>query len=140
MSNGTATSDGILFEPINAGSHYISLFYHRTGSRSDKSLWHASFSPTAEFSLFAEAEIKRWSDTKSQLWAVHAQGATVLGQRGERLARFPHPQNATDPWHGFPVSPQDRESDTPPDDFIDLWIEKNVVSRVFGRRMQRRKI
>jgi hypothetical protein len=146
VSNGTATADGIEFGPTTAGSNYISLHYHRGGHRPDKNFWIPTFPPPEEFSLFdvtemfADSALDGWRAAKRHLWAVHAQGQTILGVRGERLAKFPHPQNAIDRWHGYPVSPQEREDDTPPDELIDLWIERGVIPRVLGRRIQRRKV
>ena len=89
---------------------------------------------------FADTEKDGWRDAKEHLWGVHDGGTTDLGLRGERLAKFPHPQNATDPWHGYPVSPQDRQDDTPPDEIINLWIDRGVITRVFGARIRRRRI
>ena len=142
MSTGTTTESGILFGPNGSGKSYISLFYHRpTGAREHKNAWHPSVLPPAEYGLFDLADRMQWDDEDGHYWAVADGGTTVLGQRGERLARFPFNRNDHDPWHGFPVSPLERgDDDSPPDGFVEEWIRQGVVTKTTGRRIQRRKI
>lgn len=142
MSTGTPTADGISFGPTTNGTHYISLYYHRhtSGGRPDKNYWHYAFLPPAEYSLFSDSEDGEWSDGAGHFWGVRDQGKLELGLRGERLAKFPCPSNNSDPRHGYPVSPQLRATDTPPDDVIQKWIDDNVIGRTFGARIRRRKI
>ena len=141
MSTGTTTTDGIVFGPTAAGTQYISLNYHRGGRRPDKNFWSPAFPPQDEFALFETAEAApAWEDAQQHLWGVSDQGETELGLRGERVAKFPCPQNPTDQWHGYPVSPKERDTDRPPDEVIDLWIELGAITRVWARRIQRRKV
>lgn len=140
MSTGTTSRDGILFGPTAAGTRYISLHYHRGGRRPDKNFWSPSFLPPEEYSLFEKAETGDWRDAQRHIWGISDQGNTELGLRGERIAKFPCPQNTGDPWHGYPVSPRERQVDTPPDEVIELWIEQEAITRVWARRIQRRRV
>lgn len=141
-SRPTRTRDGLIFGPNGTGKKYISLFYHRgSGSPRDKSCWHKDVSPPKEYGIFCAADLKNWVDSRGHYWSMHNKGETVLGTRGERLSKFPYNANHKDPWHGFPVSPLERgDADAPPDDFVESWIANGVISKTFGRRIQRRKI
>lgn len=93
-----------------------------------------------EYGIFCTADSRDWSDEDGNYWGVHSAGRTPLGVRGERLCKFPKTSNPNDPWHGFPVSPQNGGGDVPPDALVESWITAEVVSRVIGRRIQKRKI
>lgn len=138
---GTPCSGGICFSPCPDGGTYKSLFDHR-GNRHDASRWSDEYPPPAEFLLFCTSFIARWSDAAGHYWAVDDHGKRRLGTRGERLAKFPANGNpATVEWHGFPASPQlNGTGSAPPDDFVEAWILAHVVSRGFGRKIQKRKI
>lgn|SRR5262249_8857975 len=140
MSNtSTATPSGILFGPNGSGKMYMSLYAHR-GSNPRKHQWLSAISPKMEFDIFCIADCSDWRDTTGNYWGIHDQGRTVLGTRSEKLCKFPCTSNSTDPWHGYPVSPSEEgDKDAPPDDFVEKWISTSVVSKVFGRRIQRRK-
>ena len=106
-----------------------------------KSKWHPSTPPPMEYDIFCSADYGNWRDLHGHYWGVHSGGATVLGCLGERLCRFPRTSNAGDPWHGYPVSPlENGDDDAPSDDFVENWIRTGVVSKTFGRRVQRRKV
>lgn len=140
MSTGTPTADGLTYGPTAAGTTYISLYYHRGGRKPDKNYWEPAFTPGEEYALFDHAETEEWSDTQDHLWGIVDGGKTILGLRGEKIARFPAPQNDSDPWHGYPVSPKDRYDDVPPDEVIDRWSDTNVITRAVARRIKKGKI
>lgn len=140
MDSGTATPSGISFGPNRSGKTYLSLYIHR-GTRAQKHQWSVNVSPSREYDIFCSADEGNWKDTQGHYWGVYAGGQTVLGSRGERLCKFPRTSNIEDPWHGYPVSPMEEgDKDAPPDDFVENWIATRIVSKTFGRRIQRRKI
>lgn len=140
MSTGTATGNGIQFGPTANGTVYICMNYHRGGRKPDKNYWDPAFAPADEYGLFEGAETEEWSDDDNHLWGVVGGGTVSIGLRGEKIAKFPAPQNAHDPWHGYPVSPRDRVVDTPPDGVIDNWLDNNVITRAVARRIKKGKI
>jgi len=83
--------------------------------------------------------VSDWSDAAGHCWGFGARGRLELGTRGERLAEFPRTINASDPWHGYPVSPRD-DDDAPPDDLINRWIDSDQIEKAIARRIQRQKI
>ncbi len=139
---GRAMASGIQFGPNRNGKLYISIFIHRGTNRSKyKNKWHPSVPPPMEYDIFCKADFGNWRDSRGHYWGVHDAGSTVLGCQGERLCKFPQTINASDPWHGYPVSPLwDGDNSAPPDDFVEYWIATRVVTNTFGRRIQRRKV
>lgn len=142
MIRGIATESGIQFGPNRNGKLYISVFIHRGNNRSNyKNKWEPSITPPIEYAIFCAADYENWRDHKGRYWAVHQGGIIILGCQGERMCKFPRTSNPGDPWHGYPVSPLlNGEDDAPPDDLVENWIEAHVVSKTFGRRVQRRKV
>ena len=139
---GLATSSGIKFGPNPTGKFYISINYHRGNNRSAlKNKWHPYIKPPLEYQIFCAADCESWYDTSGHGWGMHNQGNTIIGTQGERLCKFPRTSNESDPWHGFPVSPMESgDDDAPSDEFIENWISTGVISKTFGRRIQRRKV
>jgi hypothetical protein len=142
MTTGNAMPPGICFGPTNSGKMYISVYKHRgSGSSEYKNQWASSVPPQMEFTIFCSSDDGDWYDAQGHYWGVHNEGNTILGCGKERLAKFPRTSNASDPWHGYPVSPLDTgEKDAPPDDLVENWISTGVIPRRFGRRIQRRKV
>jgi hypothetical protein len=143
MTGGTATPAGLLFGPNHSGKKYLSSYAHRRNNPRDrhKSHWLPSVTPLMEFGIFCSADRASWRDGSGNYWGLHSGTRTILGVRGERLCKFPYTSNATDPWHGFPVSPLERgDNDAPPDTLVDDWVSAGVISRVAGRKIQRRKL
>jgi hypothetical protein len=98
--------------------------------------------PTHEYAIFGAAESKEWKDDRHHLWGFMP-GLIMVGTQGERLAKFPAPQNAADPWHGYPVSALDhkREFDHRPcGALIDKWRDDGLITAVEAARIRRGKI
>ncbi len=144
MGTGTVTSAGVIFGPNTSGKRYISLYIHRqTSVTRDKSMWSNSVPPPDEYGIFCTADAGNWRDVQGHYWGrLLVRGSIiVIGLSGERICKFPQNANARDPWHGYPVSPKQRgDDDSPPDAFVDRWIASGVITRTFGRRIQRRKV
>lgn len=135
---GTANAKGISYGPSPNGKKYDSLDTHR-GANPNKSQWTDTVTRDQEFEIFCVSDEKIWCCDKGHYWSVgNPQGTTVLGTKGERLAKFPKTQNDSDPWHGYPVSPRLRGSDdSPSDHFIKQWISAGAISETFGKRLLR---
>ena len=142
MGGYTVMVNGLLFAANASGKTYISLYQHRgSGSCKYKSKWLQTFSPADEHGLFCLADTSAWQDAAGCFWAVHNSGATVVGERGEVLCKFPANGNPNVPWHGYPVSPaNERDGDCPPDDFVESWWQSGTVTKTLARRIQKRKI
>lgn len=140
VSRSVRSNTGLVFGPDASGKKYLSAYVHRRPGNPLKHQWDPTVSPDMEYSVFCEADTAHWIDNKGNYWGIHNGGRTVLGTQRERLCKFPKNSNATDPWHGYPVSPKEDEDDCPPDDFVNTWIANNVVTRTVGKRIQRRKI
>lgn len=139
VSVATAHPDGLLFGPTVNGKVYLSAYDHRGRDRS-KSTWAGDLPPPEEYSIFARADAADHADTNGHYWGVRNVVGQVLGSRGERLAKFPFNATPAVPWHGYPVSPASaRASEIPPDELIETFIGTGVVSRTFGRKLQRRR-
>jgi hypothetical protein len=135
---GQATPGGIVFGPNATGKRYLSTYHHRgSGSRQHKSIWAETISPSKECCLFYTAERENWQCSDQHYWGILDGGKTPLGKGGERLSKFPCPSNTTDPWHGYPVFSGD---DAPPDDFIEQWIARDVISKTTGRKIQKGRL
>jgi hypothetical protein len=132
---------GIPYGPNSAGKCYISLFKHRgCGDPYEKTVWCKEISPEMEYATFCFSDENNIIDNKGNLWGFRDDGREVLGQNGEVFCKFPVTSNVSDPWHGYPVSPAESVNDIPPPKVVQEWITRGVVSRLFGRRIQRRKI
>ena len=140
MTAPVPTSSGLQFPPTPNGKAYISLYAHRRVGVLMKSMWHPSVAPQTEYSIFCSSDAGNWRSPDGNYWGIGQGGNLELGTQGQRLCKFPKTSNQVDPWHGYPVSPSESEYDTPPFEFVEAWISESVVSKTFGRRIQRRKL
>jgi hypothetical protein len=132
----SVSSDGIHFGPTPNGKRYVSLYNHRQANRG-KSVWLKSVRPADEYQMFSDADNYDWYDTRGNYWSLRDGGAEV-GTRGERVAKHPVTTNPTDPWHGYPASPNQKGAgDAPPDPLVEGWLADGLVTRTFARRLQR---
>ncbi|MGB8348625.1 MAG: hypothetical protein WCD86_27340 [Ktedonobacteraceae bacterium] len=136
---GVRTKDGIIYTNTKSSKMYISLFYHRgSGDEKYKSFW--CIPPDIEFAIFCDADDGDWRDVNGHYWGIYDEGRAILGINNGRVCKFPSNGNLSVPWHGFPVSPQKGENNTPPIDFVQRWIDDKIIDKRIGRNIQRRKI
>ncbi|NET59060.1 MAG: hypothetical protein F6K47_23830 [Symploca sp. SIO2E6] len=142
MPANRTTPAGLEYGPTASGKMYLSVYKHRgDGSRRHKNCWSADISPDMEYGIFCSSDDNDWHDEEWNYWGVLDLGRTVLGEKGERICKFPCTSNEQDPWHGYPASPRDKgASDTPPDLLVDRWISKNIVTKEIGRKIQKLRI
>lgn len=142
---GVPTPSGMFYGPTaTRRKSYLCSSHHRGARRGrDKHEWdRGNVPPAVEYQLFCTSDSNDWFDSNGYYWGFgHREGRMILGTQKERLCMFQPPVNLTDPWHGYPVSPLlNGDDDAPPDDFVQGWIDNNVISRTFGRRIQRGKV
>jgi hypothetical protein len=136
----TVTSSGILFGPTGSGKTYLSAYEHR-GANARKSRWANSVPPVREYGIFKESDDSDWRDDLGHYWGILDKVATVLGDAGERLSKFPANGVASVPWHGYPVSPRVRgKFDAPSFRFVEEWRARGAITRTVARKIQRRKL
>ena len=119
---------------------YLSAFAHR-GLRPQKSKWAAGITPAIEYDTFCLADAGFWHDGDGNYWGIRDGGRTQLGQRGERLCKFPRIANDIDPWHGYPVSPlENGDIDCPADELVTSWFRSGIVSREIRNKILKHKL
>lgn len=131
---------GILFSSCGQTS-YLSMDVHRamSATRHQKSVW--AITRPDECHVFCVAEGANWLGTDGNCWAISPDGEVSFGTRGERMAFFWSPANATDPWHGFPVGGRRgmRFKKSPPDELVEQWHKEGLISyTTFSRIVTRR--
>jgi hypothetical protein len=141
VANQTTTA-GLMYGPTVNNKMYLSVYKHRgNGSRQHKNCWSADVSPFMEYGIFCSSDASDWFDQKLNYWGVLNSGQTVLGEKGERICKFPCTSNTQDPWHGYPTSPKDNgANDAPPDFLVEIWISGNIVTKEIGRKIQKLRI
>ncbi|PZV26206.1 MAG: hypothetical protein DCF12_11070 [Snowella sp.] len=143
MPPNRRTPDGLEYGPTIKGKIYLSLFYHRgDGSRMFKNRWCVL--PDIEYDIFSFSDENSLYDAKQNYWGVLEQGQTVIGEKGERLSKFPCTTNPQDAWHGYPVFCVDeRKRNALPSDFdklVERWIIDGIITKEIGRKIQKEKI
>jgi len=133
------TSDGLLFGPQGGRSAYLCRKDHRLtgGSRNKWSCTHQE-----EYVVFCDAEVNAWIDSRPQLWGL-LPGLPEIGTKRERIAKFPRPSNATDAWHGYPVSALDdkREFEHRPEPaLVERWRLAGLIDDIQASRINRGKV
>jgi hypothetical protein len=70
-------------------------------------------------------------------------GLIVVGTDGQALAKFPDPPNASDAWHGYPISALDPKCDfahRPEFELIDRWEAAGLIDDTQAARIRRGKV
>lgn len=138
----TMTSSGLLFPSSGARSAYLSRTDHRHIARGSRNKWAVTCDPRCEYGIFCDSEDNGWRDSRPHLWGLRS-GLIRIGQDGERLAKFPFPQNASDPWHGYPISALDprREFEHRPEPgLVREWRMAGLIDEVDEARINRGKV
>ena len=97
-------SDGT-YGPTSRGDYYISKPDHRrTASyKNGKTRWRIE--EGEEFSVFSIAnECCFYCNEANAFFSIINKCQEILGMDGQRVAKFPAVLNASDPWHGYPVT------------------------------------
>jgi hypothetical protein len=141
MPANRATPDGLEYGPTVNGKMYLSVSKHRGKSSPHKNIWSSAISRDTEYGILCSSDEYDWYDQKKNYWGVLEKGEAILGERGERICKFPCTSNEQDPWHGYPASPREKgQGDAPPDSLVEQWIKDDVIKKEIGRKIQKLKI
>ena len=130
------------FGPTPNGHFYMPMSYHNptAGRRKNKSRW--ILDPGQQYNVFELADTPlgdkaNWmNDDDSGLYAMIDSCQTILGKNNEeRLAFFPTPRNAADPWHGYPT-----DSSNLGDELIDFWFQHQLIDPITYTRLMRHEL
>ena len=103
--NPTTHPDGLVYGPTPSGKSYLSMWDHRGRNRC-KSRWAGDVPPPDEYRIFERADSDGHADATGHYWGVRSAAGSVLGTRGERLAKFPSNAVSAVPGTAFPSRPR----------------------------------
>lgn len=133
------TTAGTLFEFTCNRKAYLATNHHRGQATTHKSTWQATFTRDEEFLLFDTADYEEWTVGQGYYGILNGAHAPI-GSDGQHVAYFPETQNASDPWHGFPMAVNPSRDDVVPDILIDRWVAEDVIGFAAGERLRRGKL
>ena len=142
-----AMQNGV-YGPNNVGDTYKPAPYHGVAAKRKKQKARWAYTSSCEYYVFNLADEhdnsidengiqdKKWmNDDGRGLYSLVDDCKERLGQEGERLAFFPTPVNANDPWHGYPI-----DSTNVGDNLILHWYRKKVISETTYLRLMRHRL
>ena len=127
------------YGPTDSGKLYMPNPVHNptAAKRVDKTRW--ILSEPYQFCVFEEADLSNRISDEGLLgvYIVNSKLET-LGDNGEKIGFFPTPQNAGDPWHGYPEKMR-RLGDSFDDFFIALK-KAGQINQSVCRKLLRKQI
>ncbi len=130
-------SDG-LYGPTTRQHFYQPANYHRITARSKPGKTRWCIKEGEEYEVFRLADEPWWfSQVHQCLFSIVDGGKEILGENGERLAKFAFPQNLSDPWHGFPVLSDEHK---PEPDLLDMWQNKGIIPHHVRMKIERGRL
>lgn len=115
------------YGPTNRGDYYISKADHRRTAKTKKGKTRWDIEEGQEFSVFQETNEPYWYCNENEcLFSLIDNCSEVLGENGERIAKFPDDKNEDDPWHGYPVLTEQKQN-RPSSELLDIIQEKGFV-------------
>ena len=117
------------YGPTSRGDFYLSKEDHRRTAKKKKEKTRWEIDEGEEFSVFAESNEPYWYCKQNKcLFSLIDNCTEVLGENGERIAKFPNDRNKQEPWHGYPVLTEKQEN-RPSSDLLDIIEENGFVNR-----------
>ncbi len=95
----------------------------------------------AEFSVFIHAESHEehlYCNENNCYFSIIDNGKVMLGQDGQKVAKFPVTSNCSDAWHGYPVRCITKH-DTPSEELLDLMVKAEYITDLTRSRIERGK-
>lgn len=116
------------------GSTYLSLNYHHGAPDRHKTKW--ALAREEECGVFCHAQEQDWDDGDENLWSIGQNGSLIYGKTQERMAFFDG-SNASDTWHGFPVSGRSGTSNRrrPPQTIAQRWLNQGHINKATYERI-----
>lgn len=143
LKKHTRNSNGN-YGPTTRGDYYTSKSDHRRTAKTKrnkgvitKTKW--SIDEGEEYDVFkiANEEYDLWYCKKNNcLFSFVDEANFVLGQGGERVAKFPNERNINEPWHGYPVS-TDQSQNRPTSEMLDNLLKNKKITLVNRLRIER---
>lgn len=143
VNKHTRNSNGN-YGPTSTGHFYISKADHRRTAAIKrrkgvivKTRW--SIDEGEEFDVFkiANEQFELWyCQTNKCLFSFVDMADFVLGQGGERVAKFPDERNLSAAWHGYPVY-TDQPQNRPTSEMLDKLFENEKISMPNRLRIER---
>lgn len=122
-------SDG-LYGPSPRGDFYLSKEDHRRTAKRKKQKTKWIIEEGEEYSVFLEANIPEpiWLCKENDaLFSFVEDCEIILGQNGERIAKFPKIVNKKEPWHGYPVLTEEKQN-RPSSELLDQISDSGQLS------------
>lgn len=129
LINYPRNSDGT-YGPTTREHLYESKHDHRRTARKrkDKTRWKVK--EGEEYCIFKIANefLPNWffCQENNCLFGLIDECDQVIGENGERLAKFPNDRNPNDSWHGYPVFSQESQN-RPSSELLDYLEEMKVI-------------
>ena len=115
------------YGPTSQGDFYISKPDHRRTSKPKKGKTRWEIEEGEEFSVFSESNEPYWYCNENEcLFSLIENCYEVLGENGERIAKFPNDRNKNEPWHGYPVLTEEKQN-RPSSDLLDILEEGGYI-------------
>lgn len=134
-------NDNGTYGPTDFGNLYYSKEDHRKTAARGRHKTRWTIEEGEEFHIFKvadDAEVRWYCSVNQCLFSVINDCKFILGENGERIAKFPQPPNE-EAWHGYPVQFTGTER-LPSDDLLDRLVENKIISQTTMRRIERRKL
>ncbi|HEY3388779.1 MAG TPA: hypothetical protein VGK38_04350 [Prolixibacteraceae bacterium] len=131
-------SDGT-YGPTLRGEFYFSKADHRRTAKEKSSKNRWALEEGEEYSVFLEAnnpEPYWYCNENNSLFSFVDDCNEILGQNGERIAKFPNDRNPNDPWHGYPVLTEEKQN-RPSSELLDLIQNSGFISLKVRLKIER---
>jgi hypothetical protein len=135
----TRNGDGT-YGPTSRNHYYQPVSYHNrtSSSRPGKNKW--IIKESEQYKVFRISDEPWWlCDTNNCLFSIVDNGNVILGQTTERLAKFPIPNNKTDPFHGYPVHCDQRQN-RPDLGLLDRWQKEGIISPHLRNKIEKSQL
>lgn len=129
------------FGPTGRGHYYTPMPYHGKNARKKKGKTRWILTQSEEYEVFQlndDSEPQMYLDNVG-LYGVLEKGDEIIGEYEECLSYYPIPQNANDPWHGYPILSTEH-ADVLNDDIFESWHNSGLISDLAYQRLLHEKI
>jgi hypothetical protein len=135
LPNHKRNKDG-RYGPTTRSHYYQPVGYHGRGATNSSQKTRWALKEGQQFEVFRVCD-EPWWHSGGGLFSIMNGGSVVLGENGERLGRFPDPQNQADPWHGYPVFSADY---LPDESLLDQWVATQVIPDHVRTKIERGRL
>lgn len=113
------------FGPTSNNKFYQPVFYHNKTAKKNLNKTKWLIKQNEQYCAFELSDNNNWKcDKKDGYFTIVDNGKVTLGSNEEILGFFPETQNATDAYHGFPVTSSEYEIS---DKLLLKWKDDNII-------------